>query len=518
MLKRKLKIGISFVISLSFLLFLFSSEVFGAELKIIRPTSGEKVSGMYQIGWSGFYTGHHSFPYEIRVKNATCSDNGIAIISPNFSSSQLNGQYTHTWNTTNVTDGIHCLQYCIQLDDGSPQCVYQTFNVVNYSNNSPVITSYPSQLNFNTQEIFEYQIHATDADGDTLFYQLLQAPDFIYLDQDGYMSLGDYMNPGVYNISIVVLDGLGGMDQQSFQISVVEEELTPTATNEPNPTVSRTPGPTWTSTESPTEEPPDSGEPRLMILKPDEGSVFSGRNNEIEWDWAGIDSEDIEEIVIEYTASEEEMFEEIYKHDGSPMKTYEWDVSEIENGDYYVRVILFDEDGKEIAVDSSGVFLVANKEGEEQILTIYEITPANKAEVDELQPVLSAKFEASESGEIDVDSIKIIFDGKNISDDCSIDESGFECEISEDLDYEEYEVEVTVEDTNGESLKKAWSFSVVGEGNGGGDDDGDSGGGFNWDDFDFDNLKSFYPWCGVILFILLLLFIISLLKKKSDMI
>lgn len=504
---------------------LLSSSAFAADLSILRPGQNEKVSGSHTVGWSVYNTGLPSVPFEIRVKNSSCSDTGIAIAGNNFSSTVQNGTYNQSWNTASVSDGLHCLQVCILLDGGNVQCTHRIFNVVNYSNNAPIITSYPSDLHFNTNEVFEYWVQAHDPDGDLVIYKLLSAPDFIFLDQNGRMGLGNYMKVGSYNIAFAAIDSEGAATQQSFVLNV-SASPTPIPTkvpSNPSPTKPASPVPT-TVPEEPqpevTEEPGEEG--TLVITAPDGEAIFSADSNTIAWEATGVDLK-TKSIVIEYSPDNGISFYDIKRDSNAEISEINWDVTDLENGEYLIRIRLLDEEENTVANSVSESFLIGNKIEEGKVLSVLSLIPENKQEITDVTPIISATFVPSDDAEIEIDSVVIKLDGKKITDDCSINEDGFECEITKELDIEEHSIEIEMEDSNGQTLNQSWIFYVEEEKNDDPIDEDDptptpeeSGGGFNLDGIDTEELQKFYPFCGGILLILVLVVVISMLKKRKE--
>jgi hypothetical protein len=503
MLIRKISI-IVFAFFVWCFLLLSSSQVYAATLNIIRPYQGERVTGVYEIGWSVFDTGQATTPYELRLKNSSCSDAGTALASSGFSSSIANGFYSHIWNTNSVVDSTYCLQLCVVLDNGASQCAHRVLSIVNNTNNNPVITSYPQRLNYKSNEAFKYQISAYDPDGDAINYKILSAPDFIFLDQNGYMSIGSYMTPGTYNISLAVIDSKGGATQQSFALVVTQYvPPTPVPTAKPASTITPTPTPK-----------PVAQQIKMEITKPAASSVFQGRSNSIEWKYSNLDSTKVKEVILEYSRFQPSNFEQITKYTSGITNTYTWDVSSIENGEYLVRVSLVGDDSSLLAQVTSDKFLIANRQDEPNLLSIFNLKPENKSIVEDSRPEISANFAGAESNEVTKQSVVVKVDKKEITKLCSIQGDSFKCSLDFDLKDGEHSVEVKLSDSSGQTLEQAWVFSVKTGGQGNQDDPIDGGGLFG--NIDFDDLKAIYPWCGGLLLIVLLVFVIAVLSKKKS--
>ena len=88
-------------------------------------------------------------------------------------------------------------------------------------NNSPIITSLPDTL-ARADSLYEYQVVATDLDGDTLTYHLLIAPAFLSIDTTSGLIQGTptQADEGDHPVSIEVDDGNGGTANQIFTLHV----------------------------------------------------------------------------------------------------------------------------------------------------------------------------------------------------------------------------------------------------------------------------------------------------------
>ncbi len=83
-----------------------------------------------------------------------------------------------------------------------------------------VIGSIPVVVN----KIYNYNALATDADGDILTYQLLEAPTGATINAQTGEIIWDRAEPGSYNFTVQVDDGKGGTDTQTFELEVTEVE------------------------------------------------------------------------------------------------------------------------------------------------------------------------------------------------------------------------------------------------------------------------------------------------------
>ncbi|MGQ9570337.1 MAG: Ig domain-containing protein [Thermodesulfovibrionales bacterium] len=69
--------------------------------------------------------------------------------------------------------------------------------------------------------IYTYQIKASDPDGDKLTYSLMQAPENMTIDETGLVIWKvDDKNTGRYPITVQITDGHGGKIQYSFDVVI----------------------------------------------------------------------------------------------------------------------------------------------------------------------------------------------------------------------------------------------------------------------------------------------------------
>ncbi len=101
--------------------------------------------------------------------------------------------------------------------------VYQELSIeAKLSNKTPVITSQPdtnAYFGFN----FSYDVEATDQNGDTLVYRLLQRPDGMSIDSTTGLIIWNFtaVDTGIYLIILQVEDGMGEKAQQLFNLHVM---------------------------------------------------------------------------------------------------------------------------------------------------------------------------------------------------------------------------------------------------------------------------------------------------------
>ncbi len=144
-----------------------------------------------------------------------------------------------TWQPTYQDRGDHAV--AIEVDDGNGGTALQEYVLCVYAdieNGAPRIISSPV-IDYNTQSIepYTYQVQAVDPEGNPLRFSLIEAPDGMQIDPStGLIVLdnvdarnipGEFYSPprafhhgagGVGTVRVRVDDGLGGFDEQMFEL------------------------------------------------------------------------------------------------------------------------------------------------------------------------------------------------------------------------------------------------------------------------------------------------------------
>ena len=124
------------------------------------------------------------------------------------------------WTPTNAQVGEHTVT--VKVDDGNGGYDTQTFIVtVQNVNDPPVITSTPA-TNATEDSLYYYQIIAEDPDNNALTYILTSQPSGMSIDRSSGLITWVPKNSdvGTHRVSVVVLDGHGGMAEQNFNLTV----------------------------------------------------------------------------------------------------------------------------------------------------------------------------------------------------------------------------------------------------------------------------------------------------------
>jgi hypothetical protein len=139
--------------------------------------------------------------------------------APGFLSIQANGVVVGTPQTGDV--GQHQVVMRVSDNFGGSATQNYTLTVIIGTNNAPVITSTVSDTAFTT-ELYQYQVTATDADGDVLTYTLTVKPQWLSINGSGLVSgTPTAANVGDTVVTVQVSDGRGGTARQSYTLHVL---------------------------------------------------------------------------------------------------------------------------------------------------------------------------------------------------------------------------------------------------------------------------------------------------------
>lgn len=435
------------------------------------PGANQKVSGTVNISWRMWDDDQSSIQYTAKLYDAaTCENVNYGTINANLNGvSNKDQDNTLAWNTnntqtsTNLPDGNYCLQICAAMRNGAASysaCNSRIVRIVNH-NSLPVITSNPSNLTIKESDSWSYQVTAYDSDNDPLVYSLVYSTNFLEINtQTGLIrtngrskTLPNGVNKADFRIVVAVNDGISGSVSQEFTISVVRDTpvTQPPTTNPP-------------TTPPPTEEIPaeETNQPaKIEILYPTDNSILKGDNNVVRWDITEPDG--LKKITLEYSKSPDKDWQIISSLE-SPLhlasSTYFWDVSNIEDDTYYLRITVTDNKGAEVNRVSDS-FLIKNKEDETQSQPlIINLSPDSNSEVKDNRPKISAEFVPSGTSKVDITTIKIILNDVDITNKCTTSETGFTCELDQTLEEGKHSVNVNYKDTDGKIAGLNWTFTV----------------------------------------------------------
>ncbi|AFY56856.1 RHS repeat-associated core domain protein [Rivularia sp. PCC 7116] len=154
---------------------------------------------------------------------------GLSLLSANPNNTNEAAEYLFAFsNNTGIqrlvleTENKETVEVLVSDGKGGEATQNYILNIVESSNNqAPVITSIP-ELSIALGETYEYQVEATDADGDALNYSLINFPDGLEIDDSGKIT----WNPteiGEFELEIEVSDAKGGVDTQVYKLKVLND-------------------------------------------------------------------------------------------------------------------------------------------------------------------------------------------------------------------------------------------------------------------------------------------------------
>ena len=137
------------------------------------------------------------------------------------------------WLPDNTEVGAHTIT--VQVSDGFGGVAQQTFVIqVANVNDAPFITSQPVTTGTQNAQ-YSYDANAFDADSDVLTFALLAGPSGMTINTQTGLILWtpDATQIGQNSVTVQVTDGNGGSGQQSFVITVADQNDAPVITTQP---------------------------------------------------------------------------------------------------------------------------------------------------------------------------------------------------------------------------------------------------------------------------------------------
>ena len=416
------------------------------EIYFEKPTESEIIAGVYQLKWYMRDDQQGYPPFQIDLFSKACIENQPYYGTIEDSNPVIvgqNGYYTVSWNTQgviqnkpSVPDDYYCIRICatfVQLKKGRNNyyslCDKHTIRVANNANQPPVISSTPGNLNIKVGETFSYQVIANDPNNlDKLTYELVNAPQFLTINaaSGNITTVGSITQPGSYSVTVRVVDDRGASVQQIFTLNVSA-----------NSAISRV----------------------LTIEKPAADDIFSKGIVNISWKLSS--EEGLEKIVLSYSQDGKQWQKIVELSAKEQQGSYEWDVSQISAGQYYIKIEAFFNDGETAAQDSPKFEITKpdNQSGE-SVPFISELKPEADAKISETLPDIGANYTPSEGAEITTDKVVVILDDKELQN-CQAMPDKVICKPAVDLELGRHKVSISVQDSAGKKENKEWFFEVV---------------------------------------------------------
>jgi hypothetical protein len=330
--------------------------------------------------------------------------------------------------------------------------------VIPGENGSPEFKTDPyadSNTSLKEGEQYSYTLEAGDPNEDEIDYFIINETGWVNSNieqsSDGKFKAvfsGTPSQPGSYTLAVALNDGFH--NHYSTQIWVI-------------------------NVDSKTNDTPD-----ISVVKPEKGESFlSGDNIYIEWE--GQDNNLIEnfDIYISSDPTDESTWELINTGVGYNYNSYIWDSSAKSPGTYYI--IVEGTDNQSPPATGQGVseyFYITTptqpqpQEPEpdepdipENYPRILNVKPADKSEITENKPLISADLTASENNQIKDGSVSVKLDDNNITDRADIrgtgeDEGSVLFTPREPLGEGSHKVSISFRDTSDKVAQKSWNFTI----------------------------------------------------------
>ena len=177
-------------------------------------------------------------PYQHQIDATDIDNNTLTYelqIWPEPDNASISTEGVIDWTPTLEDVGEH--RAFITVSDGrlgTAEHNYKITVVTGGANLPPAITSTPVTA-INEGSLYQYDVEATDPNGDVLSYGLVTSPTNMTIDADTgeiawYPSIEQV---GINNIEVVVEDGRGGSDIQTYDLNVVIVNGSPVITSTP---------------------------------------------------------------------------------------------------------------------------------------------------------------------------------------------------------------------------------------------------------------------------------------------
>lgn len=409
--------------------------------EVTTPIPNAVVQGTIATVFKVYDDDQATVPYQISLMDAAKCSSQQALVARGNSTSTKSESNSLNWSTygptvdqTTIGDGAYCQLVCVSLKNGTQPYTACNGRIINVRNNNhiPVITStIPSKLNITATEDWQYDVNATDADGNTLTYSLSDNPSFLSIDSSsGLISTNsNTRTAGAYKVTVSVSDAKGATATQTWTL-VIGSGTGNNSTDE------------------------------VTITAPLATSVFSGADNEITW--TAQDGQGIDGFTLSYASFPAlDTYTNIANVDNT-QTSYTWDVSNITSGTYAIKIVMRDTAGNEVS-DVSQEFEIngIDNGGNSSSPLIIDVSPVDKTTITELKPQITGKFSPAAGSTIDTSSFVLKLDDTDITANCAVDDAGFTCVPTADLAKGSHKVNSTVSDSNNQQTTLEWTFTIA---------------------------------------------------------
>ena len=188
------------------------------EVELVSPAGGESWAGDHNITWSAVDKDHDALAFDIFLENGTAS----ILLARDLP----DGTAAFLWNTSLLPDGLYHIRIVARDDNPSipltVAAISGDFTIARPPqpvNHPPRIASTPS-TNATMGVQYIYNIMAVDPDNDILTFSLYNPPAGMNLDAGSGMLSWTPSTTGTFTITVMVSDGRGGIDNQTFFVVV----------------------------------------------------------------------------------------------------------------------------------------------------------------------------------------------------------------------------------------------------------------------------------------------------------
>ncbi len=427
--------------------------------QVQTPSPKQKVKGALVVKWLMYDDEQGSIPFTANIYDTTtCSDVNYGSITSNsngtsskITSNTIVWDSTATQTTAPLNDGEYCLKICAAMKvDGIDYSVCNGRPILLINNNSlPNFTNFPSNVTLTEGQNWEFQLNASDPDGDSLTYRLVTAPTFLGIDAatgrlylKSLPTLANNIAQEEYTVVVAVDDGLSGAVTRSFKLTIVNDvapTVTPTTGNNVNQN-------NYGSNQS----------SNIIIYFPEENSVLKGTENKLKWKVTDVDG--VEKILLSYSSNGIDWIE--FANLRGDKTEYNWDVTSVPEGTYYLQVTVVDTKNS-IVTHKSPRFSVLNNLTEEELSSplIINVEPS-EGKTQEIVNEIKGNLVPSNGAKIDPKTFKLLLDGKDITADCNVDDLSFSCPISENLNKGKHSIQIEIKDSNDKKAEHTSSFNI----------------------------------------------------------
>lgn len=431
---RKL-ILIIFVITLLFPLRSVAVTQGNDEVSLLKPSNGQSVSGNYSVEWKITDLDVEDPAYFIDIFNMNCDQSGGNLGRLINSGATKSGEnYTYLWDTTsgNISSslqnqGNYCMRVCAILAEGGTVyslCDKQSFvfgsGGTSTANSSPVIESVKEGFVVSLNQVFNYKVIATDPDNDSITFSLVNAPDFLTIDQSTGEVSGKPTEVGDIKFIVKVDDGNGGITTEEFIMRVQVEGI----------------------------------QKELNFSFPISGSIVTDSNNEIKWKVSsGIQ---VKTIVLSFS-QDREKWSELTKLDRDT-GSYKWDIKDIDPGEYYLKAEFTDTNNKLFEIISEKFNVSATTAVSQTEIT--DLFPTEGTTTNNNRPVISANFNTPEGVVIKPEDVKFTLNERIDLTVCQTLANSISCNVVSELMDGTYKAYIELKDSTGSTIVKEWPFTV----------------------------------------------------------